>query len=91
MQSPESSNIITAMIAGAGGTLIVYLITRIFSKSEDSASKEYVDATRDKLEAKIEKKVSQAEFDSVIGQLKADNRQIISILLDIQKQTASKK
>ena len=44
-----NNNIINTLLASAGGAIIVYIITRIFSKTEDSASKEYVDTKCDKL------------------------------------------
>ena len=46
----ENNNIINTLLASAVGAIIVYVITRIFSKTEDSASKEYVDTKCDKLD-----------------------------------------
>jgi len=82
---PENSWINT-LLSSAGGGLIVYAISHVFKKSEDSASKEYVDATRDKLEAKIDKKADKEVVDKIDVKLDA-----IYMLLIEQKGRAPQK
>jgi fructose-1,6-bisphosphatase/inositol monophosphatase family enzyme len=86
MQGGENTNVITTLLASAGGSIIMYVITRIFSKTEDSASKEYVDATRDKLEAKIEKKADKDSVDKIDKKLDA----IYMLLLEQRPQSPQK-
>lgn len=82
---PENSWINT-IIASVGGGIIMFVATRIFAKSEDSASKEYVDATRDKLEAKIDKKADQNRVDSIDKKLDA----IYMLLIEQRGQSPQK-
>ena len=49
----------------------MFVATRVFAKSEDSASKEYVDAKCEKLELKIEKKADKDAFDRIDAKLDA--------------------
>ena len=86
----EGSNIFNTLLASAGGAIIVYIITRIFSKTEDSASKEYVDAKCDKLDDKIASKVDRVDFNNAIQRLESKQDMIISLLLE-QRQQSSKK
>ena len=74
----ENSNIFNTLLASAGGAIIVYIITRIFSKTEDSASKEYVDAKCDKLDDKIAAKVDRVDFNNAIQRLESKQDMIIS-------------
>ena len=85
-----NSNIFNALLASAGGAIIVYVITRIFSKTEDSASKEYVDAKCDKLDDKIAAKVDRVDFNNAIQRLESKQDMIISLLLE-QRQQSTKK
>ena len=82
---PENSWINT-IIASVGGGIIMFVATRVFAKSEDSASKEYVDATRDKLEAKIDKKADQNRVDSIDKKLDA----IYMLLIEQRGQSPQK-
>ena len=86
----EGNNIFNTLLASAGGAIIVYVITRIFSKTEDSASKEYVDAKCDKLDDKIAAKVDRVDFNNAIQRLESKQDMIISLLLE-QRQQSSKK
>lgn len=86
MQGGENTNLINTLLASAGGGLIVWVITRVFSKSEDSASKEYVDTTRDKLEAKIDKKADKDTVDKIDKKLDA----IYMLLLEQRPQSPQK-
>ena len=86
----ENNNIINTLLASAGGAIIVYVITRIFSKTEDSASKEYVDTKCDKLDDKIASKVDRVDFNNAIQRLESKQDMIISLLLE-QRQQSSKK
>ena len=86
----ENNNIINTLLASAGGAIIVYVITRIFSKTEDSASKEYVDTKCDKLDDKIAAKVDRVDFNNAIQRLESKQDMIISLLLE-QRQQSSKK
>ena len=63
------NSLITALLSSVGGGLLVWITTRVFTKSEDSASKEYVDAKCEKLAAKIEGKVSKEEFERMAKQI----------------------
>ena len=90
MLGGENNNIINTLLASAGGAIIVYVITRIFSKTEDSASKEYVDAKCDKLDDKIAAKVDRVDFNNAIQRLESKQDMIISLLLE-QRQQSSKK
>ena len=90
MPGGENNNIINTLLASAGGAIIVYVITRIFSKTEDSASKEYVDAKCDKLDDKIAAKVDRVDFNNSIQRLESKQDMIISLLLE-QRQQSSKK
>lgn len=90
MQGGENNNIINTLLASAGGAIIVYVITRIFSKTEDSASKEYVDTKCDKLDDKIAAKVDRVDFNNAIQRLESKQDMIISLLLE-QRQQSSKK
>lgn len=101
MLGGENNNIINTLFASAGGAIIVYVITRIFSKTEDSASKEYVDtqnAKRDekierveeRLDAKIALKVEKTDFNIAIQQLTAKQDMIISLLLEQRQQSPQK-
>ena len=86
----ENNNIINTLLASAVGAIIVYVITRIFSKTEDSASKEYVDTKYDKLDDKIAEKVDRVDFNNAIQRLESKQDMIISLLLE-QRQQSSKK
>ena len=86
----ENSNIFNTLLASAGGAIIVYIITRIFSKTEDSASKEYVDTKCDKLDDKIAAKVDRVDFNNAIQRLESKQDMIISLLLE-QRQQSTKK
>ena len=86
----ENNNIINTLLASAVGAIIVYVITRIFSKTEDSASKEYVDTKCDKLDDKIAAKVDRVDFNNAIQRLESKQDMIISLLLE-QRQQSSKK
>lgn len=90
MLGGENNNIINTLLASAGGAIIVYVITRIFSKTEDSASKEYVDTKCDKLDDKIAAKVDRVDFNNAIQRLESKQDMIISLLLE-QRQQSSKK
>ena len=85
-----NSNIFNTLLASAGGAIIVYIITRIFSKTEDSASKEYVDAKCDKLDDKIAAKVDRVDFNNAIQRLESKQDMIISLLIE-QRQQSTKK
>ena len=86
----ENSSIFNTLLASAGGAIIVYIITRIFSKTEDSASKEYVDTKCDKLDDKIAAKVDRVDFNNAIQRLESKQDMIISLLLE-QRQQSTKK
>ena len=90
MQGGENNNIINTLLASAGGAIIVYVITRIFSKTEDSASKEYVDAKCDKLDDKIAEKVDRVDFNNAIQRLESKQDMIISLLLEQRQQSSQK-
>lgn len=62
-------NIITTLLASVGGGLITWVATRVFSKSEDSASKTYVDNIRDKLDDKISRKVDKEGYNIDIANI----------------------
>lgn len=86
----ENSNLLNTLLASAGGAIIVYVITRIFSKSEDSASKEYVDAKCEKLDDKIANKVDRVDFNNAIQRLESKQDMVISLLLEQRGQSQQK-
>ena len=83
----NNNSIINTLLASAGGAIIVYVITRIFSKTEDSASKEYVDTKCDKLDDKIAAKVDRVDFNNAIQRLESKQDMIISLLLEQRQQS----
>lgn len=88
----ENSSWITTIIASAGGGVITYIATRIFSKSEDAASKQYVDSKCEKLDDKINLKVDKADLQVIVQRLEKSQDElarkqdmIISLLLEQRK------
>ena len=87
--SIENSGWITTIIASACGGIITYIATRFFSKTEDSASKEYVDSKCDKLDDKISLKVDKADLIVIVQRLEKSQDElsrkqdmIINLLLE---------
>ena len=88
----ENSSWLTTIIASAGGGIITYIATRIFSKTEDCASKDYVDSKCEKLDDKISLKVDKADLQVIVQRLEKSQDElarkqdmIISLLLEQRK------
>ena len=76
MRGEMGNSIITTILASVGGGIITWVATRIFSKSEDSASKEYVDSKCEKLEDKLVRKIDREDFYKIIEQMNASQAEM---------------
>lgn len=94
MRMPLGDSWISTILASAGGGLITYVATRIFTKSEDSASKQYVDSKCEKLDDKLNNKVDKTDLNVIVQRLEKSQDElarkqdmIISLLLEQRKQS----
>jgi len=59
----ESSNWINTLIASVGGGMIMLALSWVFKKSEDSASRKYVDESNSKLKTDLDSAVLRINED----------------------------
>lgn len=86
MRGGMGNSIITTILASVGGGLITWVATRVFIKSEDSASKTYVDAEIDKIDAKLSKKVDKDDYNIAIQRVEGKLDKVLMLLIE-QKQS----
>lgn len=86
MRGGMENSIITTILASVGGGIITWVATRVFSKSEDSASKMYVDAEIDKIDAKLSKKVDKDDYNIAIQRVEGKLDKVLMLLIE-QKQS----